>query len=295
MSPLKKIQYLVYEMRPAHWVKNFLIFLPLIFASKLTDLHSVWLSFEAFLIFSVAASAIYIANDLLDCDRDKLHPIKKRRPLASGSISKAEAQILALILTVTALYFSFRLHPFFFLTVCGYLILNAFYSLILKELVILDVMTLAAFYILRILAGIFAIDAPFSHWMIICIGLLALFLGFNKRRHELKFLEKFAAKHRSVLKKYDRYFIDQMITVVMASTLFCYTLYTVDSETVAKFGTKNLLWTIPFVYYAIFRYLYLVHKRGKGGDPVRIFLSDPVMIANCFIWLLVSSLIIYHF
>ena len=167
------------------------------------------------------------------------------------------------------------------------------YVLILKKIVIIDVMALAGFYILRVVGGLAAIQAEISYWMVICIGLLALFLGFSKRRHEIKILTKKATVHRSVLAHYDIYFIDQMIVVITAAILMSYTLYTVDPSTAMRFGTYQLIWTTPFVYYGIFRYFYNVHCRGKGGDPVRLLLADPAMITNGVLWIISCIFIIY--
>jgi 4-hydroxybenzoate polyprenyltransferase len=176
----------------------------------------------------------------------------------------------------------------------SYLLLNVFYSLVLKDLVIIDVLTIAALFVLRILAGAVLIDVPTSEWLIICTVLLSLFLGFSKRRHELSFLGSGdAVTHRSVLRHYSLYFLDQMIGIVTASTVMSYALYTISDETVRKFGTSHLIYTVPFVLYGIFRYLYLVHKKEEGGNPAKLALTDIPLMVNIILWVAAASVIIY--
>ncbi len=286
--------YLFYELRPTHWVKNILVFLPLVFAFRLTDLAAVSRSSIAFFCFCALASAGYIFNDLIDLVSDQCHPLKKLRPLASGKVSPDRAKTLAIILLAAAFCLALLfLNASFLFVLAGYFFLQIAYVLILKKIVIIDVMALAGFYILRVVGGLAAIQAEISYWMVICIGLLALFLGFSKRRHELKILTKKATVHRTVLAHYNIYFIDQMISVITAAILMSYTLYTVDPSTAMRFGTYQLIWTTPFVYYGIFRYFYNVHCRGKGGDPVRLLLSDPAMIVNGVLWIISCVFIIY--
>lgn len=290
---MKSFKYWLYEIRPLHWIKNNLVLLPLVFANKWMEAVSVEKALLAFAAFCFAASAVYIFNDLIDLDKDRHHPLKRMRPLAAGKIKREPACALAAVLLAAAVFLSLKLGREFYTVMFAYILLNAVYVKLLKEVVILDVMTLAGFYVLRVLGGMVAIDARISYWMIICIALLALFLGFNKRRHELKLLEKSAELHRSVLGQYSTYFIDQMIAVVTTLSLMSYTLYTIDADTVARMGTRKLLFTVPFVYYGIFRYFFLVHKRGKGGDPVRIFASDIPMIVNVILWIAACAWIIH--
>lgn len=285
---------LLFALRPAHWIKNFLIFLPLIFAERITSLPDVLKELATFALFCMVASAGYLVNDLIDLSYDRNHRIKKERPLASGKVTVSAAAALSGMFFITSLGGAFVwVNPECFAILFCYVVLTMAYSLFLKNIVIIDVMILASFYILRILAGIVAIDVRVSHWMIVCVGLLALFLGFNKRRHEIEFMGDAAALHRSVLSRYNAYFIDQMVSIVTAATVVSYTLYVIDPETVIRFGTRGLILTVPFVYYGIFRYFYLVHKRRKGGDPVRIFLSDKMMVVNSILWVLTSIFVIY--
>jgi 4-hydroxybenzoate polyprenyltransferase len=190
------------------------------------------------------------------------------------------------------LILAWLLHHGFFAVLLGYFVLNIVYSYSLKKAVIIDVMTIAASFVLRIVAGAVVIDVPISEWLLICTSLLALFLGFSKRRHEITILLDDAHVHRPVLLEYSTYFLDQMISLVTASTLICYILYTVDDETVARFG-KELLFTAPFVLYGLFRYYYLVHQKQTGGDPTSEFLSDRPLLANVFLWAISIIVIIY--
>ncbi len=294
MMNVRKPLDLFYELRPTHWVKNTLVFMPLVFAFRLTDFSAVTLSVIAFICFCCLASAGYILNDLIDLENDQHHPLKKLRPLASGKVSLGLAKALAgLLLVLSFCLASAFLSASFFLVLAGYFLLQVAYVFLLKKIVIVDVMALAGFYILRALGGLVVIQAEMSYWMIICIGLLALFLGFNKRRHEHQILTQKATVHRSVLAHYNIYFVDQMIAVITAAILMSYTLYTVDPNTVARFGTYHLIWTTPFVYYGIFRYFYNVHCRGKGGDPVMLLLSDSAMMINTVLWVLSCIFIIY--
>lgn len=288
-----RIKYLLYSLRPKQWIKNLFIFLPLIFGKKLLVFPDNLNTFIAFCIFSLAASSVYILNDIIDIRKDKLHPAKRLRPLASGKIGIGEASAAGFILCVVSLAASFALNTYFGYIVIAYLMFNIIYSIALKEVVIIDVFCIGLFFWLRIMAGSAVSGAALSYWIIIMTMLLALFLGFNKRRQELKLLGKKASVHRSVLMKYNLYFIDQMITVITSSIVISYMLYTVNARTVQEFGSENLIFSIPFVYYGIFRYLYLIHKVKRDGDPTRILLSDRMSQANIAAWIIVCAAIIY--
>jgi len=188
---------------------------------------------------------------------------------------------------------SFQLKFEFGIVLLAYILINIWYTYQLKRVVILDVMTIAAGFVLRVIAGAVLIGVPTSEWLIICTILLSLFLGFSKRRHEIKILENEANTHRSVLQHYSPYFLDQMIGIVTATTVMSYALYTISDETVHKFGTKHLIYTVPFVLYGIFRYLYLVHKKDEGGDPTRLALTDLPLLFNIVLWIITVSIIIY--
>ncbi|MCZ7555812.1 MAG: decaprenyl-phosphate phosphoribosyltransferase [Bacteroidia bacterium] len=287
------VTLLIRTMRPRQWVKNLFVFSPLLFSRHLFDTSILALSLVGFALFSLTASTIYIINDIIDAETDRLHPVKRLRPLASGALSTVVAGTAAGVIGFTAVALSFAIHTRFGVVILAYLVMNIVYSLFLKRAVIIDVMTIAASFVLRIAAGAVIISVPMSEWLLICTSLLALFLGFSKRRHEITVLEEDAHIHRPVLLEYNTYFLDQMTSLVTASTLICYILYTVSPETVDKFGSKNLLLTVPFVLYGLFRYLYLVHKRNTGGDPTAELLSDTPLILNIALWAASVVIIIY--
>jgi 4-hydroxybenzoate polyprenyltransferase len=281
-------------MRPQQWIKNLFLFAALVFSGHLFIEGDFGRTVAGFLLFSVAASGVYIFNDITDLERDRLHPVKRLRPLPSGRLSVGFAGGVSAFLAGAGLAGAWLLEPAFGGILLTYVLLNVLYSIYLKHVVILDVMTISAGFVLRVLAGAAIIEVPTSEWLIICTVLLSLFLGFSKRRHELTMLEATADNHRAVLQHYSPYFLDQMIGIVTASTVMSYILYTISEDTVQKFGTKNLIYTVPFVLYGIFRYLYLVHKRDEGGDPTRLALTDRPLLFNTILWICAASAIIYH-
>ncbi len=281
-------------MRLQQWIKNFFIFAALIFSGHLFKSNDVVQTIFGFFFFSFLASSIYIINDVTDLEKDKQHPEKSKRPLPSGNLRVSTALFVSVFLLGLGLAGSFTLSREFGIVGCVYLAINLLYSFGLKNIVILDVMTIASGFVLRVVAGAVLINVPTSEWLIICTMLLSLFLGFNKRRHELTLLDAQANTHRSVLQFYSPYFLDQMIGIVTASTVMSYALYTISDETVRKFGTKNLIYTVPFVLYGIFRYLYLVHKEHEGGNPTKLAVSDKPLFINILLWITFSAFIIYY-
>jgi 4-hydroxybenzoate polyprenyltransferase len=284
---------IIISIRLQQWIKNLFLFAALIFSGHLFVLDDVILTVVGFVLFSLASSAVYLFNDCTDIERDRLHPIKSQRPLPSGRLSVRTALVVATVLALISLIGAHLLGQAFGTVVGLYLILNIFYSLKLKELVILDVMAIAAGFVLRVVAGATLIGVPTSEWLIICTMLLSLFLGFSKRRVELVSLDELANPHRSVLAHYSAQFLDQMTGIVTAATVMSYAVYTISEETVAKFGTSDLIYTVPFVLYGIFRYLYLVHKREEGGDPTKTILTDVPSIVNLVLWISAAGWIIY--
>jgi 4-hydroxybenzoate polyprenyltransferase len=277
-----------------HWVKNLILFAALIFAQKYTDAASVILAVKAFIAFCLAASAIYFINDISDCKQDQLHPIKKNRPIASGQLSFASAWIIALLLLISGFGISLSISSKFLIYFLAYVVLNFAYNLGLKNIVIMDVMVLALGFVIRAGAGAVAISVPISSWLLICTILLALFLGFAKRRHELIDLGDSAVSHRQSLAHYSPYFLDQMISVVTASTVIAYTFYTLSPEVKEKFGTDNLVFTVPLVLYGIFRYLYLVHQKEQGGNPTKLLITDWPLLTCVGLWI-IMVLVIFQF
>jgi len=280
-------------MRPEQWIKNFFVFTALLFSKNLPNPLKGIEAIIGFTIFCMITGCAYMINDLVDLEKDKLHPVKSRRPLASGKLKKDTAVKIVVLVCLTSLFFAFYMNVLFGIIVLAYFLLNIGYSIYLKNIVIIDVVSIAAGFVLRVLGGAVIISVVASQWLILCTILLSLFLGFSKRRHELILLEDSATSHRKVLEHYSPYFLDQMIAVVTASTLICYALYTMSKDTVEKLGTSKLIYTIPFVLYGIFRYLYLVHQKEKGGSPTEIMFTDKPMIINICLWVISSVVFIY--
>jgi 4-hydroxybenzoate polyprenyltransferase len=279
-------------MRLKQWTKNLFLFAALVFSQKLNDLPASLSVGAGFLLFSLIASGGYILNDIIDAEKDRTHPIKQRRPITSGALSKKAALISATAFLSISFILSFCLSVQFFLVALAYLLIMFLYSFWLKNIVILDVMTISAGFVLRVKAGAVIIPVEVSLWLLICTMLLALFLALSKRRHELVLLEDSAPSHRTILSEYTPAFIDEMISAVTGGLLIAYSLYAFSPETQERFG-KTLPLTIPFVLYGIFRYLYLVHQKGKGGRPEIDIVSDkPMMIGICC-WVISILLIIY--
>jgi 4-hydroxybenzoate polyprenyltransferase len=281
--------------RPRQWVKNLLVFAGLVFAQKMGDFSADLRALQAFLIFCLLSSAVYLLNDVLDREQDRLHPLKKNRPVASGALSPGLCVRASLLCAAAGIAWSLALGGAAFTAVgSSYLALSFLYSWRLKRVVIIDVMALGLGFVLRVVGGTVAIAVPTSHWILLCTFLLSLFLGFGKRRHELTLLEDLAPGHRSVLVHYSPYFLDQMIAIVTTSTLICYVLYTLSAETASHTGTPNLIYTVPFVMYGIFRYLYLIHQRQSGGDPAHLLLTDHSLLVAVSGWL-ASALVLLYF
>jgi len=287
------IKYILLSMRPEQWIKNFFVFTALVFSKNLLNPSKDIQALTGFVIFCLITGCTYLINDLIDLEKDKLHPIKSRRPLASGKLKKNTALKIAVLVCLACLFFAFYMNIFFGVIVLAYFLLNIGYSIYLKNIVIIDVVSLAAGFVFRVLGGAVIISVVASQWLILCTILLSLFLGFSKRRHELILLEDSATSHRKVLEHYSPYFLDQMIAVVTASTLICYALYTMSKDTIEKLGTSKLIYTIPFVLYGIFRYLYLVHQKEEGGSPTEIMFTDKPMIINICLWVISSVVFIY--
>ena len=283
---------LLASLRPRQWVKNLFVFAGVIFSQQLLT-PRIWPALAAFAIFCGLSGAIYLLNDVADVDMDRLHPSKRRRPVASGALSIGAAIAFGVLLLAGCLAAAFRLSPAFGLVALFYGVLLTAYSLWLKHLVILDVLTVAAGFVLRAVAGAVAVDVEISGWLLICTILIALFLALGKRRHEYRSLTGDAAAHRPILAEYSEGFLDQMISVVTASTVTTYALYTMSPETVAKFHTRLLPLTLPFVLYGIFRYLYLLYRRDLGGNPSDLLVTDRGLLLDALLWMVTTLVIIY--
>ena len=280
-------------MRPRQWTKNVFVLAGIVFARQLFHVPSLIRSVAAFCLFCLLSSSVYIINDLLDAEQDRQHPAKRSRPIASGRLPAYVAAPAAIVLAAVGIGPSFLLTQSFAAMAIVYFLLNLLYTLSLKHLIILDVLSIAIFFVIRAAAGAAAISVPISHWLLICTILLALFIALSKRRHELVLLENNASSHRASLTEYTPYLLDQMIAVVTASTLMAYCLYTVDVRTVTEIGSDHLIYTIPCVIFGIFRYLYLIHQRGEGGDPDRIIVSDRPFLVNLLVWAAIAAVAVY--
>ena len=285
---------LLITMRPKQWTKNGFIFAALLFDIKLLDVTHGGRTTLAFILFCILSGSVYLINDLTDIDKDRQHPVKRNRPLASGGLSKSWAVSAAIVLPIIALSLSFLLHPLFGLIALVYFVIQLFYSFGLKDVVILDVLIIAAGFVLRVAAGSAVAEAErFSPWLYVCITLLALFLALGKRRNELLLLEASALGHRKVLQEYSPQLLDQMIALVTSSTVIAYSLYTFSAENLPP--NKSMMLTIPFFLYSIFRYLYLIYQKNLGGSPEEILLRDVPFVISNLCWGVTVVLILYVF
>ncbi len=302
-----RILALFRAMRPRQWVKNLALFVGIVFAQRLLSLPVFERAVIAFVAFCLASSIIYLLNDLLDLENDRQHPVKSKRPLASGALPASWAivatGVLLLIcagLIALIFFIPIAVRPdifasyggasvLFALTVATYLLLMALYSVRLKHVVLLDVFIIASGFVLRILAGAVVLPVLISPWLYLVTILLSLFLALNKRRNELALLQGEASSHRQILKEYSIPLLDQLITIVTAATLMAYSLYTFQSST----GNHHLMITIPFVLYGMFRYLYLVHMRMEGGSPEEVLLRDRHIQATVVLCIALILLVLY--
>lgn len=281
------------SLRPSQWTKNLIIFAALLFGQRLTDPIAALHALAAFIIFCLLSGVVYLFNDVADRDADRLHPTKQHRPVASGAVSRQAALALAAGLGAGTLTAAFWLRPAFGALALAYVVLMALYSGPLKHIVIIDVLTIAIGFVLRAAAGAVAIAVAVGPWLYVLTVLLALFLALSKRRHELVLLADQATGHRRILEEYSPYLLDQMISVVTASTLVAYAIYTVSPDTIEKFQTRSLGLTLPFPLYGIFRYLYLVHQKEGGGSPSEMLLNDRPLLLCVGLWAAAVALIIY--
>lgn len=285
---------LLKTMRPKQWVKNVVVFAPLVFDHKLGNLTYMARTGLGLLLLCLVSGSVYLINDLVDAEKDRQHPRKRHRPIAAGRLSPAIALATAVLLLLLSLPLGFWLDPAFGAILAAYLLIQIAYSFWLKNLVILDVFLIAAGFVLRVAAGVPLVDAErFSPWMYVCMALLALFFGFAKRRHELTLLQENANSHRESLQEYSLPLLDQLLGIVSAATLVSYALYTFSAPNLP--ANHSMMLTIPFVLYAVFRYLYLVQVKGLGGEPEEIVLRDRPLQLTVLLWALSVVLTMYLF
>ncbi len=274
----------VASLRPRQWTKNLLVFAGLIFSRGLHEPALVARSGLAFALFCLLSGGVYLINDVVDAARDRAHPQKRHRPVASGRLPAGIALVAGIGLLVGTTAAGFFLSVPFGMAAAAYAVLLTAYSVGLKHVVIVDTLIIAGGFVLRALAGVLVLGIEPSYWLLLCTILLALFLTFGKRRHELLALEAGATDHRPILSEYTPQLLDQMIAVVTASTLMAYALYTMAPDTYARLGTARLPLTIPFVLYGIFRYLYLLYRHDLGGNPSEHFLTDRALLVDVALW-----------
>jgi 4-hydroxybenzoate polyprenyltransferase len=279
-------------MRPHQWVKNTFVFIGLLFGHAWHDPHLVTQAVIAFTAFCLVSSAIYTINDIVDRQQDRRHPRKSKRPLASGSVSVSAAIVLASLLSVLGLILAYVASPTVLIILFCYALMNIAYSLRLKHVVILDVFIIATGFMLRILAGTLGIGIAPSQWLLLCGLMVTLFLGFTKRRAEIIALNEDKASHRRVLEHYGPVLLDKMIGITAAGLIMSYSLYTMNPDTIRIHGTANLIYTVPFVMYGVFRYIYLLHHQNRGSDTAHDLVRDPHLIIVVGLWAVVTFLLI---
>jgi 4-hydroxybenzoate polyprenyltransferase len=284
-------------MRPKQWTKNLIVFVAVVFAGRALILADALHATLGFIIFCFLSSSVYVLNDVMDAEHDRLHPDKKHRPIASGKISRGAGAVLFVVFAAASLTASFWVLGWKF-GACAvtYFVLNLAYSFGVKKVVIVDVVVIAVGFVVRAIAGIYAIlsePGQISEWLLICTFFLALFLGFSKRRGEITDLSENAVAHRPILASYSPKLIDEIIAVTTASSVMSYSLYTIWPGTVARLGTNKMVYTIPLAVYAIFRYLYLIHKKGKGASPSSILLQDRPLQIDIVLYVAAVFCILY--
>jgi 4-hydroxybenzoate polyprenyltransferase len=273
--------------RPKQWTKNGFVLAGVVFAEKVLEASSVASALLAFVTFCALSGAVYAANDVLDAEEDRKHPIKRRRPVASGEVSVRSAVVFAAVLAVAGLALGFAVNPGVGLAGVAYLALQAAYTTALKHTAILDVMSISAGFVIRALAGVAAVGSPISPWLIVCTALLTLFLGFSKRRHEIASLGDAATVHRKNLRDYSVPLLDEMMNIMISATIIAYVLYTFF-----EYDNYYMMGSIPFVVYGVFRYMLLVHRNG-GGNPDTLLLRDRPLQIALLLWLIVVGTVIY--
>ena len=285
-----KIKYFILAMRPKQWIKNGFVFAGLVFSRSFLDVNQVIKTLYAFVLFSVVSGVVYIINDIIDRERDILHPIKARRPIASGKIKPVEAIIPAVVLLCFCLLLSYRIDFLFFIIILSYFLLILMYSTFLKHVVILDAVVISVGFVLRTLGGTVIIRVEISPWLIMCTTFLALFLALSKRRNELLLLNNDAALHRKNLEEYSMELIDQILPVVTSATIMSYSLYTFTSG-----KSHYMMLTIPFVIYGVFRYQYVASLNHEDANPENILLRDMPSLINILLWGITSAIIVFLF
>lgn len=281
-------------LRTPQWIKNFFVFVPLIFSKQLFNLHELTEVLLGFILFCLTSSIVYIINDIVDADSDRLHPEKKNRPIASGKVKPSSGVATAFLLLIITAILSFNVNLSFIFLLAAYLILNILYSFSFKHIVLLDIFSIAAGFMLRVIAGAVIINVEISSWLILTTMFISLFLAIMKRRSELNYsIEDESQTSRKVLSQYSKKFTEQIASIAASGVIICYALYTVSERTISIFNTDHLIYTLPFVVFGIFRYMYLVFIGKKGENTAILIVTDIQMIVNVFLYILITIYIIY--
>lgn len=285
-SKIKMLKELIISMRPHQWYKNLVIFVGIVFSLNLLS-FTLWPKvLLAFAVFCMLSGSEYIVNDILDVEKDRKHPKKCKRPIASGALKVKYALPFTIILTIVALIVASLINLEFLLVSIAYFVLVLLYSTFLKNIVIIDILTISVGFVIRAVAGCLAIKVFVSPWLIICAFLLALFLAIGKRKHELVLMNKEAKQHRKVLGKYSKDFLEQMLTISAASLIMAYSLYTFLT------GKVYMMITLPFAFYGLFRCYFLIESKNFGGEPELIF-KDKGLLIGAVLWILLIAVILY--
>lgn len=296
---MKQLYYILMSMRPNQWTKNFVVFAALIFSQNLFHGALAAKSIEGFIVFCLLSGMIYLVNDIADIDNDKLHERKRNRPLASGRLKLANAWVAFFVGTLAGVYLAWVVGREFFVVVVVFLLFNLLYSFVLKKIVLLDVLSISISFVLRAIGGVEVLrsveaDIEISPWLLICTLFLSLFLGFCKRRHELVTMVD-ADTHRVSLQEYSPALLDQLVGITAGGSVLAYTIYTIWPDTVEKFGTTNLVYTVPLVLIGVMRYLYLVYTKQKGGSPSKLLLYEKFILIDVVAWILLVVAILGDF
>lgn len=281
-------------LRVKSWAKNFFVFVPVVFAKLLFDANTFYIIVTGFVTFSIASSAVYVLNDIVDAPNDAIHPLKKDRPIASGKISQKNALVLGAFLYLLLALITFKMNLSFMIIIWIYVFINILYTMFLKEIVIVDIFCIASGFMLRVIGGGLLISVYISKWLILTTMFLSLFLAVMKRRVEIANSPD-ANEQRTVLKDYSLNFIDQIVAMTGSGVILSYALYSVADKTVEKFGTERLIFTTMFVIFGIFRYMYLVYKKDRGENVIEVILTDPPMIINLIFYVASAVFIIYFY
>ncbi|MGI6513293.1 MAG: decaprenyl-phosphate phosphoribosyltransferase [Syntrophomonadales bacterium] len=289
-----KITAVLKLIRVRQWVKNLFVFAPLVFSLQLFNAAPCLQAVTAFFAFCLVSGSLYAMNDIIDLERDKHHPRKKNRPLPAGILTIPESAVIGALCLGFGFFMAFLLDITVAVILFIYLLMNVYYSLWGKNIIVFDTMLIAIGFVLRVLAGAYAIAVRPSSWMLVATFFLALLLGLGKRYNELRVLEGDSANHRQVLEEYSEPFLRQLFAVASSATIVAYALYTMDHQVIAAFQTENLVFTLPFVVFGVFRYLYLVFKHDLGGDPTEMVYRDRPLLLTVVLWGILVIALIYR-